>query len=313
VERDVPLSDHTTIRIGGPAELLAPVRTVDELSLLLREARALAVPVTCLGGGSNVVVADDGVPGIVAVIRIAGLAIDGTTLRCGGGESWDDAVAASVDQGLAGIAAMSGIPGSVGGAVYGNAGAYGESVGERLVSATVLGGDGSMRSMTPEDLRFRYRESALKETGDLVVEAQFALQTGYRAGLLEERERILATRAAKHPSKDEPTAGSFFENIADEETRLRLIEELDLPRTDHRIAAGLLLDRVGACGRNVGDAAVFERHANIIVNRGSASAADVAELSRWMRERVAEEFGVDLEREVIWLGEESPDDTQGAQ
>lgn len=305
-EREVSLREHTTFRIGGPAEVLVEVTSAEQLALVLRVGHEVGLPVRCLGGGSNVLVSDEGVPGIVALNRIGHLMHEDRIFRVGGGVGWDELVLASVERGLAGMAAMSGIPGSVGGAIYGNAGAYGESVGDSIVSATVLTPSGDVRTLSRAELCFRYRHSRLKETGEIVVEATFALRPGDRLRLKEERETILQTRAAKLPAKTEATAGSFFKNIEDAVARKRLIEMLGLPDDGHRIASGLLLDRVGARGMSVGDAVVFSKHANIIVNRGAATAGEVLELSRRMHAKVREAFGISLEREVIWVGLPEP-------
>ncbi len=302
-ERDVPLRRHTTFRIGGPAEFFVDARNVETVAGVIRIGRQLGVPVRCIGGGSNLLVSDEGVRGIVVVNRIAHLRWDGVEACVGAGYGWDELVASSVDRGVGGIAAMSGIPGSVGGAIYGNAGAYGECVSDRLVKATVVAPDGEITTRAQAELRFGYRGSALKDSGDVVVEATFALDMGDRVELSEQRDMILKTRAEKHPRPDEPTAGSYFKNIDDFAVRTRLIRELALPDTGHRIAAGLLLDRVGARGHRVGDAQVFDKHANIIVNCGLATALDVVRLSDWMRGAVDAAFNVQLEPEVIWLGE----------
>lgn len=301
VERGVPLSEFTTFRIGGPADCLVVAQTAEDIAKVLRVAREHGIPVRCIGGGSNLLVDDEGVSGIFVVNRVGSLRIDGTTVYAGGGVSWDDTVEFAVRHGLAGMSAMSGIPGTVGGAICGNAGAYGECVGDRLQSVTVVRPDGTRAQYDASALSFGYRTSALRRTGEVVVEAVFTLDRDDADRLREHRETILATRAQKLPAHDVPTAGSFFKNIDDTRDRKRLIEELDLPDTGHRIAAGLLLDRVGARGWVEGGAQVFDRHANIIVNRGAATSADVLRLSARMRERVRDAFGIELEPEVIHL------------
>lgn len=306
-ERDASLCEHTTFRIGGQAEVLLSVTKPEQVVTVLEVARRFDVPVRCLGGGSNVLVSDDGVPGIVMINRVSNLAVEGEVVHAGGGYDWDALVEAMCERGLAGMSAMSGIPGSVGGAICGNAGAYGESVSDALVSVSVVNRDGTTATLAPDQLGLRYRHSRLKETGQIVVEATFALREDDRAQLREHRETILAARAAKHPPKSVGTAGSFFRNIEREADRRRLVKLLDLPDNGHRVAAGLLLDRVGARGMCVGGAEVFEKHANIIINRGGATARDVLELSRRMRTMVREAFAIELEREVIWIGASEPD------
>jgi UDP-N-acetylmuramate dehydrogenase len=301
-ERDVPLNSCTTFRIGGLADFFVEADTVEIMSDVVRFGRDYAVPVRCLGGGSNVLVSDRGVSGIVIINRVVEASFDADRVTLGAGSTWDDAVAATVEKGLDGFVSMSGIPGSVGGAIYGNAGAYGQCVADALESVKVVTRDGFVRDIPSSGLSFGYRESILKTTGDIIVEATFMLSAGDTVRLAEERETILQTRESKHPSPNEPTAGSFFKNIDDDQTRSRLIHELGLPDSGHRIAAGLLLDKVGARGHREGDAKVFEKHANIIVNRGHATASDVLALSKWMHDRVHGKFNVQLEPEVIWFG-----------
>ena len=302
VERDTELRQHTTLRIGGRAEVLVTVTQAEEMAAALAACSRAGVPVRCLGGGSNVLVSDAGVAGVVILNRIAHVRRDGRALHVGAGVQWDDVVSMSVDLGMAGIAAMSGIPGSVGGAVRGNAGAYGECVGDRLASAALADSSGALRVAEATDLGFVYRGSRLKTTGEVVVEATFALQAGDPGRLREQREEILMTRARKHPAPTTATAGSFFKNIDDPSVRRRLVRELGLPDDERRIAAGLLLDRIGARRMRVGDAGVCEKHANIIVNSGNARAADVVALAGMMREGVRRAFGVELEPEVVWMG-----------
>ncbi len=308
VHHRVLLHDHTTFRIGGPAMLLVEARSTEEAATAVRAAGEAGAPVRCLGGGSNVLASDEGYPGVVLGNRIAEIRFDGETVTAGGGVPWDDFVRETVDRGYAGTAAMSGIPGTVGGAIYGNAGAYGQSVSDALIDVTLVDTSGVPRTLGRRELGFAYRESTLKRTGGVVTEARFRLSPGKVSELTAAREQILATRRRKHPSASEGTAGSFFKNIEDAAERERLTELLDLPRNDHRIAAGLLLDKVGVRGMRVGDAMVFDKHANIIVNAGRATARDVLTLAVRMKARVHDAFGIALEREVVWLGAHEPED-----
>ncbi len=296
------LRDYTTFRIGGPAEIVAEVRTPNQMADALGVCGEHDAPALCLGGGSNVLVSDGGVSGVVLLNRIEHVRTADNTIVAGGGASWDALVVAAATKGLAGVVAMSGIPGSVGGAIYGNAGAYGECVGDVVDSITTADRDGHMRRFDASRIGFAYRSSSLANTDQVVVEATFNLDTGEPEALAEQRESILATRAAKLPTEDDPTAGSFFRNIDDPDESVRIREALGLLNDGRRIAAGLLLDRVGAREMSVGDARVFERHANIIVNRGSARASDVLELAHAMHVRVKDRFGIELRPEVRWIG-----------
>ncbi|HPU85660.1 MAG TPA: UDP-N-acetylmuramate dehydrogenase [Candidatus Latescibacteria bacterium] len=306
-ERDIPLAAYTTFRIGGVADILATATTEDQVAVVVRVARKFGTALRCIGGGSNLLVSDDGVDGIVLVNAIRGLSFEGGFAIVGAGYEWDSLVEASVSHGLGGIAGMSGIPGTVGGAVCGNAGAYGESVGDRVVSVRVVDRDGQFREIERAGLGFRYRGSALKTSGEPIVRVQLALRPEDRRAISEQRQSVLNSRAEKHPPKSALTAGSFFKNIDDAGERARLALALGLVTHERRLAAGLLLDRAGARGLRVGDAEVYSKHANIIVNRGHATAAEVNRLAVLMKEKVRHAFGVQLQREVIWLGRGNPE------
>ncbi len=306
-ERDIPLAAYTTFRIGGVADIVATATTEDQVAAAVRVARKFGTALRCIGGGSNLLVSDDGVDGIVLVNAIRRLSFEGGFAIVGAGYEWDSLVEASVSRGLGGIAGMSGIPGTVGGAVCGNAGAYGESVGDRVVSVRVVDRDGQFREIERAGLGFRYRGSALKTSGEPIVLVQLALRPEDRRAISEQRQSVLDSRAEKHPPKSALTAGSFFKNIDDAGERARLALALGLVTHERRLAAGLLLDRAGARGLRVGDAEVYSKHANIIVNRGHATAAEVNRLAVLMKEKVRHAFGVQLQREVIWLGRGNPE------
>ena len=301
-----PLSAATTFRIGGPADIFVEASSAEQTATAVLLARDSGLPLTCLGGDSNILASDIGCDGIVLSAAVRGITFEGTTAIVGAGESWDDFVKASAESGLAGITAMSGIPGSVGGAIAGNAGAYGECVSDRLIDVRVVDQDGTIATIPASAIEFSYRHSSLKETKQVIVEARFALDESDPLELVSRREDILATRRGKHPDHTLATAGSFFRNIDAADERARVRSRLELPDDGRRIAAGLLLDHAGARGMSVGDASVYEKHANIIVNRGHARASDVIELSNGMRDAVAQRFDILLTPEVRWIGRPQP-------
>ena len=278
----VPLSRLTTLRIGGPARAVCRLHTPDDARRFLENAREHEIPAVCLGGGSNVLADDAGFEGLVLRVATTDLAVRGDTVVAGAGHDFDALVVATLQAGLVGLEFASGIPGSLGGALVGNAGCYGHEISEFLVEATVLRADGRVETVGPEDFAFAYRHSVLKDSGDLVLEAVLRLRRGDTAAAGETRADIVAERRRKHPV-DLPCAGSYFKN---------------LPRGR---AAGALLEQVGAKEMREGDAGVFERHANIIVNLGTATSADVLTLAERMKTAVASEFGIDLREEVRHL------------
>jgi UDP-N-acetylmuramate dehydrogenase len=292
-EPGVPLSSLTTLRIGGPALGLAWLRNSEDARRFLENARDAEIPAVCLGGGSNVLADDRGFCGLVGVMSDGTLEIRGDTVRAGAGIPFDELVVGSLRAGLTGLEFASGIPGSLGGALVGNAGCYGHEIGEFLREAVVLREDGCIETVGPEAFAFAYRHTAFKERRDLVLEAVLTLGRGDVAAALAERADHLASRRAKHPV-DLPCAGSWFKNLPPAEPGGR------------RQPAGALLESVGAKRLRVGNAGVFAGHANIIVNLGCARSDDVLALAAAMRAAVQERYGIRLEAEVrhlAWLAD----------
>ncbi len=289
VTAGVPLSRLTTFRIGGPAGLLCPVENVEQARRFLDFAAHHELPWTCLGGGSNILADDSGFAGLVLHVRTRGLEVGGDTVRAGAGWGFDDLVAATLEAGLTGLEFASGIPGTVGGAVVGNAGCYGREIGELLLEATVLRPDGRVEVLGPGDLAFGYRTSALKGRPDVILDVLLRLERGDLAAATSVRATHLADRARKHPSWDEACAGSYFQNLP--------------PRVagERRRAAGVLLEQVGAKQMHEGPAMVYPKHANIIVNAGGATSVQVLRLAARMKAAVAERFGETLTEEVRHL------------
>jgi len=284
-----PLCSLTTLRIGGPAGLVCRVQNVDQA----REFQAFAArhDLVCdrLGGGSNILADDAGFPGLILKVETAAFARRGDTVRAGAGLPFDGLIAATLREGLVGLEFASGIPGTLGGAVVGNAGCYGHEIGEFVVEATVLRPDGRVVTVGPEGFGFSYRDSALKATRAVVLDIVLQLRPGDAGAAAARRDELIADRRRKHPW-DQPTAGSWFKNLPPTEPGGR------------RQPAGALLEAVGAKDMREGDAAVFARHANIIVNTGAATSADVLRLADRMRTAVWERFQIELEPEVRHLG-----------
>ncbi|WP_058301830.1 UDP-N-acetylmuramate dehydrogenase [Gorillibacterium timonense] len=280
-----PLSAHTTWKIGGPADLLATVHNRDQLVRLMQLLHAHGTPWHVLGRGSNVLVSDKGVRG--AVIKLAGELADARfedgLIRAGGGYSFIKLSVLAGKQGLTGLEFAGGIPGSVGGAVYMNAGAHGSDVSRILKEAEVVLEDGEVEVWTREDLLFRYRHSVLQERAGIVTEAVFALEPGDRkeiAGAMATyKDRRLRTQPLQLPC-----AGSTFRN----------------PEGHH---AAKLIEAAGLKGQRVGGAEVSTLHANFIINTGTATAQDVLDLIDLIRTRIVAQFGVVLTPEVLIMGE----------
>ena len=290
---DDRLSHFTTFRLGGPCRELATVADVAAAAEVIRAWNAAGLPWRIMGGGSNLLVADAGIP--ECVLRISAdrpaIHLAGKTLCVSAATPLDALAEFAADQGLAGLGFAAGIPGTVGGGICGNAGAFGRQLGDVLARVEVLTRLGERQMLDRAALGFGYRFSALPSSGAVVLKAWFQLAPGDRAALRTEREEILALRRAKHPDwRTVPTAGSFFKNLPPAQPG------------EPRRAAGKFLDDVGAKALRVGGACVFAKHANIVVAGPGATARDVASLAERMAAAVRARFGFDLEPEVRFWG-----------
>ncbi|MFO7654735.1 MAG: UDP-N-acetylmuramate dehydrogenase [Candidatus Krumholzibacteriia bacterium] len=288
VTLSVPLAELTTLRIGGPATAVCRIENAADAAMFQGFSRDHRLPAYVLGGGSNVLADDDGFPGLILQVATDTYRVTGTTVQAGAGLEFDRLIARTIADGLTGLEFASGIPGTLGGALVGNAGCFGHEIGEFLVEASVLLPDGTLAVLSPGDFGFGYRDSRLKESGAVVLAAVLRLRRGDTAAATREREERRAERLLKHPVL-EPCAGSWFKNLP------------PAAPGERRRAAGELLDRAGARTLRVGGAAVFDRHANIVVNAGGATSAEVRELVRRMSAAVRDQFGIELEEEVRYL------------
>jgi UDP-N-acetylenolpyruvoylglucosamine reductase len=297
VQREFPLARLTTIRTGGPAELFARPGTVEALAQLLAWADGEGLEVGVVGSGSNLLIADAGVRGLVLKLddELTQIELDGTRIKCGGGARLPAVSARAARAGLSGIEFGVNIPGTVGGAVRMNANAYGGELARCLEWVDVVNASGCDRR-GPEQLGFAYRRSALAG-GDVVARAAFALtpvaSERVKATLADMRRR----RRAAQPSGIK-TFGSTFKNPTD-------------PAADGR-SAGQLLEAAGCRGLRIGGAGFSAKHANFVENHGGASTGDVIAVMAEGRRRVSERFGIELEPEVQSLGPVAyPDDWPG--
>jgi len=287
--RDEPLARFTTMRVGGPADLYAAAHNPFELRALVRLARGRGIPLTLLGRGSDVVISDAGVRGLLVHVRAEGHEIAGERLLADAGLPMAKAATVTAEAGLAGLEFGLAIPGNVGGAVWANAGAHESDVAAVLESALVLGADGAETRVGAAELGLAYRDSRLKhpEPGvpaEVVVAATFRLRPDDPAAIRARLEEIRRWRR-EHQPLGIPSAGSVFRNPAGGPS------------------AGALIDGCGLKGRRVGGAVVSERHANWILNDRGASAGDVRRLAELVRATVERETGVRLAFEIVFLGD----------
>ncbi len=280
LERGVLLGQYTTFRIGGPARYLATPSSIEELVRLEKWAGKEGVPLLLLGGGSNLLVGEGGFPGLVVLTRgLMEVEVDGDRIRAQGGVFLGLLSALAMKYRLSGLEPLGGIPGTLGGALTMNAGAFDRTLGE-LVEAVEVLVDGRVEVLRGEEVDWGYRTSSLK--GSTVVGATLRLVPGDRDKIRGEMVRFARLRRQKQPL-DFPSAGSVFRNPPGH-------------------SAGVLIEEVGLKGARVGDAMVSPLHANFIVNLGRAKAQDVRALIEMVKGRVWERFSISLEEEIIYAG-----------
>lgn len=279
-----PMSKHTSFRIGGGAEVMAFPKTKEELAQVLKMSALLDCKCAILGAGTNVLAPDAGIPGLVICLKdcLDGMEqLDDTHIRVMAGVTMSRAAVFAANLGLSGLEFAHGIPGTVGGGVYMNAGAYGREICQVCTQVEVMDRSGNIRVLSGEDMQFSYRHSILEETGDIVVSADFALTKGDPETIRARMKELIGKRSASQPL-DLPSAGSAFKR----------------PVGGY---AAALIDQAGLRGFRVGGAAVSSKHCGFAVNLGGATAEDVKELLKQVSDKVFAHSGIRLEPEVrIW-------------
>ena len=279
-----PMAKHTSFRIGGPVEVMAFPKTAEELAALLQTAETLNIEPVILGAGTNVLAPDQGIDGLCICLKDAldGMELlDDNKIRVMAGVTMTRAAMFAANHGLSGMEFAHGIPGTVGGGVYMNAGAYGGEIRDICASVDVMDQKGNIRTLTNEQMQFSYRHSLLEETGDIVISAVFALQKKNPEEIKDRMKELQGKRSASQPL-DLPSAGSAFKR----------------PVGGY---AAALIDQAGLKGFSVGGAAISAKHAGFAVNIGGATAEDVKQLLQQVSDTVYERTGIRLEPEVrIW-------------
>jgi len=293
VKLDEPLRDYTTFRVGGPARWFVEPRSGDEIVSALRMAAVAGVEVVMLGGGSNVLVADEGVHGLVlrprgGTVRL----LDERHIRADAAMTINGLVRWTITHGIGGIEAWAGTPGTVGGAVFGNAHFGGRLISELISSAQVCSRDGNVSEVAVSDMAFGYDRSRLQTTHEVLLSADFVVSRGEPAVLRDTARRSLAYRKRTQPL-EMPSAGCVFQNP---------IPGVDAVPDGIPWSAGALVDRAGLKGTTLGGARVSPTHGNFIVNEGGATAADIRRLIERCRANVRERFGVELREEIVYIG-----------
>jgi len=301
VLRNAPLSAYTRFAIGGPADVYAETESVDAFVQALAVARASGHEYMVMGGGTNLIVSDTGFRGIM--LRFTGRLIQssGDTVACDAGALLQDLVDFTIGRGLAGLETLSGIPGSVGAAVYGNAGAYGHSISESVRQVRFFDGQ-HVRAFDNAACQFRYRESVFKQHKDWVIfSAELRLAPGNAAALRQTADDILKVRNEKFPVAMK-CAGSIFKNLllADLPPAAAALVPENVVR-EGKVPAAYFLEQAGAKGMSRGDIHVAAYHANLIYNGGQGTAADLRALIEELKGRVRARFGIELQEEVQYV------------
>jgi|SRR5437899_2474299 len=295
VHANAPLAPLTTFRVGGRADWLIETRSSEELVAALRVAHRLGIAATMLGGGSNVLVSDAGIRGLVIRPRGGEIAqVDGHRVRADGAVTVNGLVRWTINRGCAGLEAWAGTPGTVGGAIYGNAHFAGRSIGDIVDSVRVASRAGVVTDRPAAAMEFAYDRSRLQRSGEILVWAVFRVGRGDPQTLRATAKESLSYRKRTQPL-DTPSAGCIFQN-PDAERGDRVPDGIPW-------SAGALVDRAGLKGVALGGARVSATHANFIVNDGAATAADIRALIERCRAAVRERFGVELREEIVYMGD----------
>lgn len=284
ITADAPMKDHTTFRVGGSAAALVLAENVSELRQLLSLFRDYDMPYMILGNGSNILVSDEGYRGVA--VKLAGdfdkTIMDGETVRAGAGVSLTGLASAVQRAGLSGLEFAYGIPGTLGGAMVMNAGAYGGEMKDITVSVTVMDDAGAVKSLSAAEMAFGYRDSIVKHRPFTVLDAKLKLSRGNSEEILKTMQEHMEARRSKQPL-EYPSAGSTF-------------------KRPEGYFAGKLIQEAGLSGKTLGGAQVSEKHCGFVINKGEASASDISALMELVQSEVLKNSGVRLEPEVIKVG-----------
>jgi UDP-N-acetylmuramate dehydrogenase len=304
-----PLASHCTFKIGGPARYFFVAKSAEEVRRALEAANELGLKFFVLSGGSNVLFSDDGFDGLVVKVNGSRFMVHGDKIEAEAGVKLADVVNAAMENWLTGLEWAAGIPGTVGGAVRGNAGAYGKAMGSAVeeVEAIEVGGEKlKVKSYSKEECEFGYRESIFKREGAIILKVVLKLAPGDKNKIKEEMDKIINARNKKIPT--EPSAGSFFKNIEINDDVIKsfqshLKEDIPVDFIEKgKIPSAWLIEKCDLKGKQIGGAKISEKHANFIVNAGGATAADVIALASLIKMKVRDEVGVQMEEEVEYVG-----------
>lgn len=302
IKKNILLKDYTTFRIGGKARYFFVAKTKDDLAKAVRFAQESKLPIFILGAGSNLLVSDKGFNGLVIKMQNTKYEIQNTKISTGTGESLSKLIELSLKEGLGGLEWGSGIPGTVGGSIRGNAGAFGLSMSDVVESVEALDvKDFKFKTYNFRDCQFSYRQSVFKRNKNLIVfSATFKLKKEPKEKIMKEINDYLSYRRERHPK--EPSAGSVFKNIEFSKSLVEKFPEFLQFKEKGYIPAAFLIAQCGLAGKTMGGAKISEMHSNFILNFKKARAQDVISLINLAKQEVEKKFNIKLEEEIEYLG-----------
>lgn len=305
--QNILFSSLTTLRIGGPIKHLVAATTYEIIVQTIEKAKVDNLPWIVIGGGSNLLVSDSGFDGYVIQNFIQGIEKNGDVLEVGSGCDLQYLVGWIREHELSGFEKLIGIPGTIGGAVYGNAGAYGQVISNHIIWVDVITQDAQVKRLTKDECEFRYRDSKFKRTKETIVKVGF---TGMLKGEKEELKKIsseiITTRLQKYPAGI-ACPGSFFKNVEVNKLHAEVVKNIPEDKVIYgKIPAGWLLEAVGAKGQRVGNVEVASWHGNLLMNTGGGRARDFIQLAGELKKKVNDKFGIIIEPEVQLVGFEEP-------
>ena len=303
IKQNIPLKDYTTFKIGGPADYLVEVSSIAEAQEALAWSKDKKIPILVIGGGSNILISDQGFRGLVIKLKLQDIEFSGDKVTVGAGVPLAYLLNKSVEHGLVGLEFCAGIPGTVGGAVRGNAGTYGLAMSDVLTSIKYFDENFVLQEMLAKDAKFSYRHSIFKEISSVILAVDIKLTKGDTAASRQVIEERLKYRQDTQPK--EPSAGCIFKNIEFDKLDITALKargvEVEKFEKNRKIPAAYLIEKAGLKGHTIGGAKISEKHANYIINANQATAEQVIMLISFIKQQIRDKYGVQLIEEVQFV------------
>ena len=303
IKIDYSLAPLTTFKIGGPAKYYLETKDVEELQEVIKFCQDNNIDFKVIGGGSNLLINDLGYEGLIIKYINRDIDLIDDVFKIGSGVILLNFVNHSLERGYAGQESLAGIPGTIGGAIYGNAGAYGQAIGDLIKSVKIIDEDGNIKILSGEECNFNYRQSVFSLLKCIILDTEIVLEKKDNQEAKEIANHNIMIRAEKHPL-NLPNSGSWFKNIDLTKEVKEKLRYFDLNKFEkyQKIPAAFLIESAGLKGYQIGGAQMSEKHANFLVNKENASAQDVVNLSNYVKEKVKEKYNIQLEEEVQYVG-----------